>query len=128
MHFWADQTKAMIGGENSQTRSPGSTGEGNWPRFVGNWFAPPSTQDFLGKVGLNIALAWLLPVAVVKQHDGDLHAVGFFLAKKASYLDGPLHVGDLHTVCWACVTWVMGVKTIKEKIVRREKQLTFVKS
>ena len=77
MHFWADQTKAMIGGENSQTRSPGSTGEGNWPRFVGNWFAPPSTQDFLGKVGLNIALAWLLPVAVVKQHDGDLHAVGW---------------------------------------------------
>ena len=28
----------------------------NWPRYVGTWFAPPFTPDFLGKVGLNIAL------------------------------------------------------------------------
>ena len=28
----------------------------NWPRYVGTWFAPPSTSDFSGKVGLNLAL------------------------------------------------------------------------
>ena len=38
---------------------------------------PPSTPDFSGEVGLNLSLAWLFPVAVVKLHDGDLHAVGW---------------------------------------------------
>ena len=28
----------------------------NWPRYVGTWFAPPSTPDFSGEVGLNLAL------------------------------------------------------------------------
>ena len=42
---------------------------------VGTWFAPPSTPDFLGMVGLN--LAWLRPVVVVRLHDGDLDAVGW---------------------------------------------------
>ena len=48
-----------------------------WLIYVGSWFAPPSTPDFSGKLGLNLALAWLLPVAVVKLHDGNLHAVGW---------------------------------------------------
>ena len=47
----------------------------NCPRYVGIWFAPQSTPDFLGKVCVN--LAWLLPVAVVKLHNGGLHAVGW---------------------------------------------------
>ena len=38
--------------------------------------APQSTPEFSGKVGLNLALAWLLPVAVIKLHVGGLHAVG----------------------------------------------------
>ena len=54
-----------------------TTGEGDRSRYVGTWFAPPSTPDFSGKLGLNLALAWLLPVAVVKLHDGELHAVGW---------------------------------------------------
>ena len=39
--------------------------------------APDCSPEFLGKVGLNLALAWLLPVAVIKLHVGDLHAVGW---------------------------------------------------
>ena len=36
---------------------------------------PLFTPDFSGEVGLN--LAWLLPVAVITLHAGDLHAVGW---------------------------------------------------
>ena len=39
--------------------------------------APDCSPEFLGKVGLNLALAWLLPVAVIKLHVGGLHAVGW---------------------------------------------------
>ena len=28
----------------------------NWPRYVGTWFAPPSTPDFSGEVNLTIGL------------------------------------------------------------------------
>ena len=37
--------------------------------------APPSTLDFSGAVGLILAFAWLLPVAVVRLHFGNLLAV-----------------------------------------------------
>ena len=33
-------------------------------------------SDFSGKVGLNLASAWLLPVVDVRLHDAALHAVG----------------------------------------------------
>ena len=46
-------------------------------RYVGTWFAPPSTPDFLGVVGLNLALSLITSFAVVKLHDWDLHAVGW---------------------------------------------------
>ena len=28
----------------------------NWPRYLSTWFGPPSTPDFSGNVGLNLAL------------------------------------------------------------------------
>ena len=40
-------------------------------------FAPPSTPDFSGEVGLNLAFGRLLPVEVIRLHVGDLHAVGW---------------------------------------------------
>ena len=45
----------------------------------GHLIDPPSTPDFLSELGLNLALglAWLLPVAVIRLHCGDLHAVGW---------------------------------------------------
>ena len=42
-----------------------------------NLFAPPYTPDYSGKVGLNLAMVWLLPVGVVRLHFRDLHAVGW---------------------------------------------------
>ena len=57
----------------------GSKGEASDQDMLSPDLLPPSTPDFSGKVGLNFALnqAWLLPVAVVRLHDGDLHAVGW---------------------------------------------------
>ena len=45
----------------------------HWSRLMPEAFR--STPDFLGEVTL--PWAWLLPVAVVRLHDGDLHAVGY---------------------------------------------------
>ena len=49
----------------------GSTGEATDQDMI----APASTPDFSGEVDLN--LAWLLLVVVVRLHVEDLHAVGW---------------------------------------------------
>ena len=36
------------------------------------YYGPPSTLYFLGDTGLNLTLAWLLPVMVETCHDVDL--------------------------------------------------------
>ena len=68
----------------------GSTGEATDQDMI----APPSTPDFSGEVDLN--LAWLLLVVVVRLHVEDLHAVGWLLLVVVVRL----HVEDLHAVGW----------------------------
>ena len=59
----------MIGGDNSQTRSPWGVQVKQLTKICWHLIAPPSTPDFLGKVVLNLA--------VVRLHVGDLNAVGW---------------------------------------------------
>ena len=67
----------MIGGDNRQARSSWGVQVKQLTKILMHLIAPQSTPEFWGKVCLNLALAWLLPVAVIKLHVGDLHAVGW---------------------------------------------------
>ena len=56
LHHRADPTNAMIGSDIARLDCHGEYRWSNWPRYEGTWFASPCTPDFLGKVGLNLAL------------------------------------------------------------------------
>ena len=67
LHKRPDPTNAMIGGDSSQTRAPWRVQVKGLTKIclclIG---PPPSTPDFLGKVGLNLALG-LIPSCCCRQ-------------------------------------------------------------
>ena len=67
----------MIGRDNSQTRSPWGVQVKQLTKICWHLTCSPIQPRLLGRGSFNLALAWLLSVAVVKLHDGDLHAVGW---------------------------------------------------
>ena len=56
LHHRADPTNAMIGCDNSQTRSPWGVQVKQLTKICWHLIAAPSTPDFTGKVGLNLAI------------------------------------------------------------------------
>ena len=56
LHHRVDPTNAIIGGDNSQTRSPWGLQVKRLTKICWHLTAPRSTLDFSCKVGLNLAL------------------------------------------------------------------------